>query len=39
MKAKRMGWAGYIARIGETSNAYKYLVRKPHFDQYTGYPD
>jgi hypothetical protein len=39
MKAKRIGWAGYVARIGKTSSAYKYLVRKQHFDQYTGYPD
>jgi hypothetical protein len=29
MKAKRMRWAGHIARMGEKWNAYRLLVGKP----------
>jgi hypothetical protein len=29
MKARRMRWAGHVARMGEKRNAYRLLVRKP----------
>jgi hypothetical protein len=29
MKARRMGWAGHVARMGEKRNAYRLLVGKP----------
>jgi hypothetical protein len=29
MKARRMKWAGHVARIGEKRNAYSLLVGKP----------
>jgi hypothetical protein len=29
MKSRRMRWAGHVARMGETRNAYKILMRKP----------
>jgi hypothetical protein len=29
IKSRRMRWAGYVARMGETRNAYRILVRKP----------
>jgi hypothetical protein len=29
MKAKRMRWAGHVARIGEKRNAYRLLLGKP----------
>jgi hypothetical protein len=29
MKAKRMRWAGHVARMLEKRNAYRLLVRKP----------
>jgi hypothetical protein len=29
IKSKRMRWAGYVARIGETRNAYRAFVGKP----------
>jgi hypothetical protein len=29
MKARRMRWAGHVARMGEKRNAYKLLVGKP----------
>jgi hypothetical protein len=29
MKARRMRWAGHVARIGEKRNAYRLLVGKP----------
>jgi hypothetical protein len=29
MKSGRMRWAGYVARMGEKSNAYRILVGKP----------
>jgi hypothetical protein len=29
MKSRRMRWAGHVARMGETGNAYRLLVGKP----------
>jgi hypothetical protein len=29
IKARRMRWAGYVARMGEVKGAYNILVRKP----------
>jgi hypothetical protein len=29
IKSRRMRWAGHVARMGETRNAYKILVGKP----------
>jgi hypothetical protein len=29
IKSRRMRWAGHVARMGETRNAYKILVVKP----------
>jgi hypothetical protein len=29
MKSRRMGWEGYVARMGEKRNAYRTLVGKP----------
>jgi hypothetical protein len=29
IKTRRMGWAGYVARVGEKRNAYRLLVGKP----------
>jgi hypothetical protein len=29
IKARRIRWAGHIARMGETRNAYRILVGKP----------
>jgi hypothetical protein len=29
IKARRMRWAGHVARMGERRNAYKLLVGKP----------
>jgi hypothetical protein len=29
IKARRMRWAGHVARMGETRNAYRILVGKP----------
>jgi hypothetical protein len=29
MKSRRMRWAGHVARMGETRNAYRILVGKP----------
>jgi hypothetical protein len=34
----RMRWAGYVARKGETSNAYRLLVRKPEGKRPIGRP-
>jgi hypothetical protein len=28
-KSRRMRWAGHVARIGETRDVYRVLVRKP----------
>jgi hypothetical protein len=29
IKSRRMSWAGHVARMGETRNAYRILVGKP----------
>jgi hypothetical protein len=29
IKSRRMRWAGHVARMGETKNAYRILVGKP----------
>jgi hypothetical protein len=29
IKTRRMRWAGHVARMGETRNAYRILVGKP----------
>jgi succinate-acetate transporter protein len=29
MKSRRIRWAGHVARMGETGNAYRILVGKP----------
>jgi hypothetical protein len=29
MKSRRMRWAGHVARMGETRNAYKHIGGKP----------
>jgi hypothetical protein len=29
MKSRKMGWAGYVARMGAKTNACKILVEKP----------
>jgi hypothetical protein len=29
MKSRRMGWVGYVARMGEKRNAYRIFVGKP----------
>jgi hypothetical protein len=29
INSRRMGWAGHVARMGETRNAYRILVGKP----------
>jgi hypothetical protein len=29
IKSRRMRWAGHVARVGETRNAYRILVGKP----------
>jgi hypothetical protein len=29
MKSRRMRWAGHVARMGETRNAYRILMGKP----------
>jgi hypothetical protein len=38
MKARRMRWAGYVARMGEKSNAYRLLVGKPERRRPLGRP-
>jgi hypothetical protein len=35
---RRITWAGYVARIGETRNAYKILVGKPEGKRPLGRP-
>jgi hypothetical protein len=32
IKSRRMRWAGHVARMGETRNAYRILVGKPDQD-------
>jgi hypothetical protein len=38
MKSRRMRWAGNVARMGETRNAYKILVGKPEGKSPLGRP-
>jgi hypothetical protein len=38
MKARRMRWAGHVARIGEKRNAYRLLVGKPEEKRPLGRP-
>jgi hypothetical protein len=38
IKSRRMRWAGHVARIGEKSNAYRILMRKPEGKRALGRP-
>jgi hypothetical protein len=38
IKSRRMRWAGHVARMGETRNAYKILVGKPEGKRPLGRP-
>jgi hypothetical protein len=38
IKSRRMGWVGYVARIGEKRNAYRTLVGKPEGKRPLGRP-
>jgi hypothetical protein len=38
MKARRMRWAGHVARMGEKRNAYRLLVGKPEGRRPLGRP-
>jgi hypothetical protein len=38
IKSGRMRWAGYVARIGETRNAYRILMGKPEGKRPLGRP-
>jgi hypothetical protein len=38
IKSRRMRWAGHVARMGEKSNAYRLLVRKPEGKRLLGRP-
>jgi hypothetical protein len=38
VKSRRMRWAGYVARMGETRNAYRILVGKPEGKRPLGRP-
>jgi hypothetical protein len=38
IKSSRMRWAGHVARMGETRNAYRILVRKPEGKRPLGRP-
>jgi hypothetical protein len=38
IKSRRMRWAGHVARIGETRNAYRILVGKPEEKRPLGRP-
>jgi hypothetical protein len=37
-KSRRMRWAGYVARVGEERNMYKFLMRKPEGKRPLGRP-
>jgi hypothetical protein len=37
-KSRRMRWAGHVARMGETRNAYRILVGKPEGKRPLGRP-
>jgi hypothetical protein len=38
IKSRRMRWAGHVARMGETKNAYRILVGKPEGTRPLGTP-
>jgi hypothetical protein len=38
IKSMRVRWEGHVARMGETRNAYKILVRKPEGKRPLGRP-
>jgi hypothetical protein len=38
IKSRRMKWAGHVARLGETRNAYRILVGKPEGKRPLGRP-
>jgi hypothetical protein len=38
VRSRRMGWAGYVARIAEKRNAYRLLVGKPEGNRPVGRP-
>jgi hypothetical protein len=38
IKSRRMRWAGHVARMGEKSNTYRLLVRKPDGNRPLGRP-
>jgi hypothetical protein len=38
IKSRRMRWAGHVARMGETRNAYRILVGKPEGERPLGRP-
>jgi hypothetical protein len=38
IKSKRMRWAGHVAQMGETRNAYRILVGKPEGKRPLGRP-
>jgi hypothetical protein len=38
IKSRRMRWAGHVARMGETRNVYRLLVRKPEGKRPLGRP-
>jgi predicted small integral membrane protein len=38
MKARRMRWAGHVARMGQKRNAYRLLVGKPEGRRALGRP-
>jgi hypothetical protein len=38
IKSRRMRWAGHVARMGETRNAYRILVGKPEGKRPLGKP-
>jgi hypothetical protein len=38
IKSRRMRWAGHVARMGETRNAYRILVGKPEGKRILGRP-
>jgi hypothetical protein len=37
-KSRRMRWAGYVARMGKTRDAYRILVKKPEEKRSLGRP-
>jgi hypothetical protein len=38
IKSRRMRWAGHVARMGKTRNAYRILVGKPEGKRQLGRP-